>query len=96
MTRIVGGMEIEQNLISVSGTAEIDDDQADLLREGRSITLSVKVHLKAKSQQVGGQNTSPREVFSLQLDGIDSLEDGGEMSGQLALGDTPADPSDDA
>jgi hypothetical protein len=96
VTRIVNGMEIEQNLISISGTAEIDDDQADLLQQGRSITIVVKGHLKGRGQDVGGQNTSPRETFRLQLDSLDSIEDGGELTGQLQIGDTPADPDDEA
>lgn len=95
MTRIVGGMEIEQNLIGTSGNAEIDDDTAGIIREGRSYTLTAKVHLTRKSQQPGGQHTSPREVFTMVLDGIDDLADGGELTGQLQIGDDPATPSDD-
>lgn len=93
MTRVIEGMEIEQNLVSISGTAEIDDDLVGLLKKDRTITLTLKAHFKGANREVGGQNTSPREIFRLQLDAIDSLEDGGQMSGQLAIGD-PADPDD--
>jgi hypothetical protein len=96
MTRIVDGMEIEQNLVSISGTAEIDDDTAILIREGRSFTITLKGHLKGKGQDVGGQHTSPRETFRFQLDSLDDLTDGGELTGQLQIGDDPAEPSDDA
>lgn len=96
MTRIVDGMEIEQNLVAIAGTAEIDDETAVLIKEGRSFTITLRGHMKGKGQDVGGQHTSPRETFRFQLDGIESLEDGGEMTGQLQLGDDPADPDDAA
>lgn len=95
MTRVVSGIEIEQNLVTISGSVEIDDDQANLIAGGGTFAITLRGRVKDRKQQYGGQHTKPREVFSLGFDALDALGEGEDVEGQLKLGDEPGEPSDD-
>jgi hypothetical protein len=95
VTRLVNGIDIEQNLVTISGSAEITDELANKLSEGGTFSITIRGRVRDRKQAIGGQHTKPREVFSLGLDALDELGEGEEVSGQMKIGaDDAATPSD--
>lgn len=98
MTTTYDGVELESTLAQISGSIELDDDQAGLVSLGDTVKFIGRGRVKSKSSQTGGQNTKPRLVVTIAFDALDELattEAFEQIPGQQKLGE-PADPDDEA
>lgn len=98
MTTTYDGVELESTLAQISGSIELDDDQAGLVSLGDTVKFVGRGRVKTKSSQTGGQNTKPRLIVTIAFDALDDLKTTDafdQVPGQTKIGDDPATPSDD-